>query len=101
MTVNTTRLSPALFLAAVAMLSAALPVFSAAVSPTTKSAIRPAAAGPAAVIRLSGEVDDYNRDQLRIRFDRARAAGAKTIILEIDTYGGLVTSGLDLSRFLK
>jgi membrane-bound serine protease (ClpP class) len=61
----------------------------------------PPIGGPAAVIRLSGEIDDYNRDQLRLRFDRARAAGAKTIILEIDTYGGLVTSGLDISRFIK
>jgi membrane-bound serine protease (ClpP class) len=58
-------------------------------------------AGPAAVIRLSGEVDDYNRDALFRRFRAAEAAGAKTIILEIDTYGGLVTSGLDISQFLR
>lgn len=67
----------------------------------TTAVVPPQSGGPAAVIRLSGEIDDYNRDQLRMRFDRARDAGAKTIILEIDTYGGLVTSGLDISRFLK
>ena len=53
------------------------------------------------VVRLDGQVDDYSRDQLFHRFARAKKAGAKTIILEIDTYGGLVTSGLDISRFLK
>ena len=60
-----------------------------------------AALVPAAVVRIDGPVDDYSRDQLKIRFDRAKAAGAKVIVLEIDTYGGLVTSGLDISRFLK
>ncbi|HWE92732.1 MAG TPA: hypothetical protein VG269_02055 [Tepidisphaeraceae bacterium] len=55
----------------------------------------------AAVIRLSGEVDDFSRDALFRRFREAQAAGAKTVILEIDTYGGLVTSGLDISQFLR
>lgn len=57
--------------------------------------------GPTAVIVLSGEVDDYQRDALFRRFDKARRAGSKNIILQLDTYGGLVTSGLDISRFLK
>lgn len=68
---------------------------------TAVASTRSPSVGPAVVIRLSGEVDDYNRDQLVRRFQRARAAGAKTVILEIDTYGGLVTAGLDISRFLK
>lgn len=55
----------------------------------------------AAVVRLSGEVDDYSRDMLMRRFHEAEAAGAKTVILEIDTYGGIVTSGMDISRFLR
>ncbi|HEX4794782.1 MAG TPA: ATP-dependent Clp protease proteolytic subunit [Humisphaera sp.] len=59
------------------------------------------AASNAAVIRLSGEVDDFRRDSLIRRFHQAQAAGARTIIIEIDTYGGLVTSGLDISRFLR
>jgi membrane-bound serine protease (ClpP class) len=57
--------------------------------------------GPAAVIALRGQIDEYNRDALERNFKSARAAGAKTIILQIDTYGGLVTAGLDISRFLK
>jgi membrane-bound serine protease (ClpP class) len=56
---------------------------------------------PTAVIRLEGKVDDYNRDGFFSRFHQAKAAGAKIIIIDLDTYGGLVTSGLDISRFLK
>jgi len=79
------------------------PATSAAALPTTSPAAisAPTVGGPAAVIRLSGRIDNYNRDQLRRHFERARAAGAKTIILEIDTDGGMVLSGLDISRFLK
>jgi membrane-bound serine protease (ClpP class) len=54
-----------------------------------------------AVIRLEGKVDDYTRDTFFTRFNRAKAAGAKVIIVDLDTYGGMVTSGLDISRFLK
>lgn len=86
----------AFVLASVAVLALVSPAWS---SPPPST--RPVAAGPIAVVRLSGEVDDYSRDQLTMRFDRARAAGAKTVILEIDTYGGLVTAGLDISRFVK
>jgi membrane-bound serine protease (ClpP class) len=56
---------------------------------------------PAAVVGLSGEIDDYNRDSFFKRFRTAKSIGAKTIIVEIDTWGGLVTAGLDISRFLK
>jgi membrane-bound serine protease (ClpP class) len=52
-------------------------------------------------VRLEGKVDDYNRDGFIRHFNQARAAGAKVIIVDLDTYGGLVTSGLDISRFLK
>lgn len=62
---------------------------------------RPAGPGPAVVVVLSGQVDDYARDALVRRFERARELGATTVILEIDTWGGLVTSALDISRFIK
>src|SRR3954464_1452501 len=55
----------------------------------------------AAVVVLEGPIDDYSRDMLFKRFADARAVGADTIILRIDTYGGLVTAGLDISRFIK
>ena len=50
---------------------------------------------------LDGMIDDFNRDSLIKRIDRARELGADTIILQIDTYGGLVTAGLDISRFKR
>jgi len=55
----------------------------------------------AVIIQLQGEVDDYNADELTRRFDEARKLGANVVILNLDTYGGLVTSGLDISRFIK
>jgi membrane-bound serine protease (ClpP class) len=70
---------------------------------TTLPAVGAAApsAAPAAVVGLAGQIDDYNRDSFFKRFKTAKADGAKTIIVEIDTWGGLVTAGLDISRFLK
>jgi len=53
------------------------------------------------VIALHGEVDDYTRDSLFRNFDQARRLGARTVILDLDTPGGLVTAGLDISRFLR
>jgi membrane-bound serine protease (ClpP class) len=55
----------------------------------------------AAVILFQGDVDDFARDSLERRYAEARAAGAKTIILKLNTYGGLVTAGLDISGFIK
>jgi membrane-bound serine protease (ClpP class) len=55
----------------------------------------------AAVVLLKGPIDDFSRRSLEKRFAEARAAGAHTVILQINTYGGLVTSALDMSRFIK
>lgn len=55
----------------------------------------------AAIISLDGEIDDYSRDTFIRRFNAARSRGAQTVIVDLNTYGGLVTAGLDLSRFLK
>src|SRR5690348_29351 len=56
---------------------------------------------PAAVISLKGEIDNFSRDALVKRFQQAKAAGAKTIILKLDTAGGLVGASEDLGRFLR
>src|SRR4051794_32732354 len=89
---------------ATALLSVLAAVLLAA--PLSAQTTQPATAGttastPTAVIELSGKIDDWERDMLFRRFDEARRAGAKTVILQIDTYGGLVTSGLDISRYIK
>ena len=66
-------------------------------APTTA----PVAGTPAAVVTLHGEVDDFTRDALMRNFAAAKKLGAKTVILDLDTPGGLVTAGLDISRFLR
>jgi membrane-bound serine protease (ClpP class) len=66
--------------------------FSQAAGPTTN---------PIAIVSLHGEVDNYTYKLLVRQFDEAKAAGAKTIILDIDTYGGLVISGFDITHFLR
>ena len=55
----------------------------------------------AAVVSLVGEVNDYTRDSLKRQFHKAREAGATTVIVRIDTFGGLVTSGLEIADFIR
>ena len=71
-----------------------------ATAPTTAPAVSERGE-KAAVIVLKGEVNDFNRDSVEKRVKEAEAMGATVIILKVNTYGGLVTSGLDISRFLK
>jgi len=56
---------------------------------------------PAAVIPIRGEINDYSRDAFMRRLTKARALGAKVIIIQLDTPGGLVTSALDISRTIR
>ncbi len=88
----------ATFLAVICALTLAVPIARAADGPTTNAS---AADRKTVVITLAGEIDDYNRDQLFRHFDEAKKLGAKVVILNVDTYGGLLTSGLEISRFIK
>jgi len=56
---------------------------------------------PAAVVVLHGAIDDWSAAGMMQRIDRARADGARTIILQINTWGGQVTSALEMSSYLK
>lgn len=56
---------------------------------------------PAAIVPLVGEIDDYSRDDLIKRIEKAKALGAKAIIVSIDSPGGMVTSSMEISRYLK
>ncbi|MGH7178939.1 MAG: hypothetical protein ACREJC_16300, partial [Tepidisphaeraceae bacterium] len=47
---------------------------------------------PTAVVTIQGEIDDFARDSFVRRFNQAQANGARCIIVQIDTYGGLVTA---------
>lgn len=55
----------------------------------------------AAVVQLEGEINDYSFNDLKRRFREAQDQGVGAIIVEIDSYGGLVTAGLETSRFIK
>lgn len=66
-----------------------------------ESLVVTAPATSAVVITVDGPINDYSLDKLKRRFEQARSLGARTVILQIDTYGGLVTAGLDMSRFIK
>jgi membrane-bound serine protease (ClpP class) len=61
----------------------------------------PAPNNKAVIIQIRGEINDYTRDQLEERIDQVRGFGATNVILNIDTYGGILTDGLEMSRFLK
>src|SRR5277367_1148793 len=93
----------AAFLAAVALF---LPLNlawadSPATQPVATAKVEPAAGTQTAIVELSGEIDDYNGDAFMRRFEEAKNQGAKVIIVDLDSYGGLVTSGLDISRYIK
>jgi membrane-bound serine protease (ClpP class) len=55
----------------------------------------------AAVIVIDGVIDTHTRDTLFRRFRAAKAAGAKTIIIKLNTPGGLVSPALDISSFIR
>jgi membrane-bound serine protease (ClpP class) len=55
----------------------------------------------AAIIHLDAPVDDMMFKSLKRRIDIARKAGCSLIIFDLDTYGGQVTSALEISKFTK
>lgn len=69
-------------------------------SPRPKLSSLPGGAN-VAVISIEGDIYDYTFQSLQRRVDKALAAGATVLVLEIDTYGGLVTAALDISKYLK
>ena len=53
------------------------------------------------VIPIRGEISDVLKDSLKRRLDQALDHGARTIIFEIHTKGGMVTSALEICRLIK
>lgn len=60
-----------------------------------------AAGDRAVVIELHGDVDDFMHRSMVRRVQEAREIGVDTVIIEIRTYGGLVHTALEMSRFVK
>lgn len=79
-------------------------ILAALIAPLLRAETVPVARQPgqaAAVVPLVGTIDDYSRDDLIKRVEKAKAMGAKVIILSIDSPGGIVTSSMEISRYLK
>ncbi len=92
----------AMFVSAAAVFTA--PTTTSSLAPATAPAIassRPSVATPAAVVVLKGEIDDYSRDAVIKRINQAKADGAKTVILVLNTPGGLVFPAQDITHFLR
>ena len=88
---------------ALRILAATLALLCLAASPATRPAGEAAQAdgGKAVVVVADGQVDEFFKSNAITRITEARELGADAVILRIDTYGGLVTAGLELSRYLK
>lgn len=86
-------------LAAIMLSMPALAQTAPSTAPATTTASR--ISSKAVIVALRGEIDDYNKKALIKRFAEARRLGADTLIIQINTYGGLVTSGLEISQFIK
>ncbi|MEA2710352.1 MAG: hypothetical protein QOF78_2953 [Phycisphaerales bacterium] len=94
----------AAWVAIAALIWAAGGSFAQSTAPTTVTAAAPTTAADssqAAVIVIDGVIDTHTRDTLVRRFGAAKAAGAKTIIIKLNTPGGLVSPALDISSFLR
>ncbi|CAN5610537.1 NfeD family protein [soil metagenome] len=59
------------------------------------------AAHQTVVIAISVEINEYTQEMLAKHIGQAKQLGADTVILQLDTYGGMVTSGLEMSALLK
>src|SRR5215469_8187997 len=57
--------------------------------------------GAAVVVVLKADIDEYSQETLIRRMEQAKAAGAKTIILQLKTRGGLVTVAQEITRYLR
>ncbi|MFH1110168.1 MAG: hypothetical protein V1790_13380 [Planctomycetota bacterium] len=61
----------------------------------------PAGNTTAAILPLRDEITDVTVESLKRRIDTARAQGAKIIILDMDTPGGLVTSSIAVADLIR
>lgn len=84
-------------------LAAALLGLSAPPQPAATTSGGQASAGDAAaaVIPIRGVIDDIQWRSVERRLAEAERAGAKIIVFEMDTPGGLVTSALEISKLIK
>lgn len=86
--------------AIIALFAVCLATVSAQSTPSAPTS--PAASNnKAVVIVLRGVIDDYAAEVLRGHLTAARNMGAGTVIIHLDTPGGVVGATLDLTRYLR
>jgi len=54
-----------------------------------------------AIIRIDGMIYDFTLESLQRRVDRAMDMGASMIVIELNTPGGVVTSALEIAKYIK
>lgn len=57
--------------------------------------------GQVAIIRVEGAIYDFTFESMQRRVGRALADGATVIVFELDTPGGMVTSAIDICKYIK
>lgn len=67
----------------------------AATGPTTRTS------GRAVVLPIEGEINEFTAGQFKRRVEEARKQGADTIVVRLDTPGGLVSAAMDIVDTLK
>lgn len=70
-------------------------------SALSENAPRDKRPSPAAVLELHGEINDVMVESLERRIETAKERGAKTIIFDMDTPGGLVTSSIAIADLIR
>src|SRR5687768_9271986 len=53
------------------------------------------------VVALRGVINQFNQRMFERDFKQALDSGARTVIIDLDTYGGLVSACLEISHFIK
>ncbi|QQE13536.1 hypothetical protein JD969_08790 [Planctomycetota bacterium] len=54
-----------------------------------------------AIIPVESEIYDFVKTSMERRVQRAIDAGASLIVFEFDTYGGVLTSAIEIAKFIK
>ncbi len=71
-------------------------------APSTTALPTTTPSDPAAVVVvLRGTIDEYSQQTLISRVEQAKAAGAKTVIIQLHTPGGLVSAAQEITRYLR
>jgi membrane-bound serine protease (ClpP class) len=68
--------------------------------PATAPASQPSLAD-AVIVGLDGEINEFTRASLIKRIEEARALGAGTVVIRLNTPGGMVGPALEITRYLK